>query len=298
MDEQGQVVARLEGWWDRRFDLPRPFMAFLQAPRDASLGRPWPAPLAAVEGEAGLHAWRLGTDDFPEGFFTSHGGVWQRVLAHTVLSRPNGRPGAGCVRRRPGGWSGCSGAWRRKCALRAFLESRHGLRLSPADVEISPDAEGRPVAGGAWTRGVAGADPFAVACRAGWRWPWSGTRAAAAGVGVDVEQAGRLGPDADRVAFTAGEQALLASLDEEGRETWRLRLWCAKEAVAKAVGLGLLGGPRSFVAEGVDAAAGTVRVRLTGEMASRRPDVEGRTLVAHTAREHDLVVATSLYTAP
>jgi phosphopantetheinyl transferase len=178
--------------------------------------------------------------------------------------------------------------------VRAHLEARHGLRLSPSDVEVLPDAEGRPVPGGAWTRDVPA--PVLSLSHAGGVAVAVVGNAAAAGVGVDVEQAGRLGDDADRVAFTDAEQALLASLGEEGREAWRLRLWCAKEAVAKAVGLGLLGGPRAFEAEGLDAAAGTVRVRPSGEVAARRPDVDGRTLVAHTARERDLVIATSLYT--
>jgi len=75
-----------------------------------------------------------------------------------------------------------------------------------------------------------------------------------------------------------------------------LRLWCAKEAVAKALGLGLVGGPRGLVVEQLDPASGSVQLRLSGEMAERLPTVDGRTLVAHTARERDLVVATSVYT--
>jgi phosphopantetheinyl transferase/acyl carrier protein len=295
VDEQGRVMARLTGWWDRRFDLPRSFLAFLQSPREGVLGRPWPSP-APAGGAAGLQAWRLGTDDFPEAFFTSHGGVWQRVLALTALSRAEQEAWRALRTPEPRRVEWLLGRLAGKCAVRAFLEARHGLRLSPAEVEIVPDADGRPVAGGAWTRDVP-APILSLSHAGGVAVAVVGDGTAAAGVGVDVEQAGRLGEDADRVAFTAGEQALLAALDEEGREAWRLRLWCAKEAVAKAVGLGLLGGPRSFVAEDLDAAAGTVRIRLTGEMVSRRPDVDGKTLVAHTARERDLVVATSLYTA-
>jgi hypothetical protein len=50
------------------------------------------------------------------------------------------------------------------------------------------------------------------------------------------------------------------------------------------------------VVERLDSDSGNVQLRLSGEMALRLPAVDGRTLVAHTAREHDLIVATSLYT--
>ena len=46
----------------------------------------------------------------------------------------------------------------------------------------------------------------------------------------------------ESVAFTPEEHSLLSSLDAPTEE-WFLRLWCAKEAVAKATGRGLVGGP-------------------------------------------------------
>ncbi|PYP99451.1 MAG: hypothetical protein DMF82_24835 [Acidobacteria bacterium] len=122
-----------------------------------------------------------------------------------------------------------------------------------------------------------------------------GDGAAAAGVGVDLEQAGRLKDGAEELAFTSAEQALLAGVADGRQESWPLRLWCAKEAVAKALGLGLVAGPRALVADRLDPVSGTVQLRLSGEMAVRFPAVDGRPLVAHTARERDVIVATSLY---
>jgi phosphopantetheinyl transferase len=184
-----------------------------------------------------------------------------------------------------------------KDALRVTLQRRYGLRLSPADVEILPDPEGRPVASGAWTGEVPSVPILSLSHAGGVAVALVGDADAAAGVGVDVERAGRMADDAERLAFTTGEQALLTSLGAGGEDVWPLRLWCAKEAVAKALGLGLVGGPRALVAEHLDAEKGTVRMRLTGEMAARLPAVNGRTLVAHTSRDSDLVVATSLYEA-
>jgi phosphopantetheinyl transferase len=294
--EDGRVLARLVGWWDRRFDVPRDFFRFLNAPGETTLGQPWPVPVARLPAGTSFEAYRLGIDDFPDGFFTSHGGVWQRTLAKLVLSRAEQDLWRSLRVPEPRRVEWLLGRVVAKVALRAFLEKRYGLRLSPADVEVLPDAEGRPVPGGAWTPDVPGLPILSLSHAGGIAVAVAGDASAAAGIGVDVEQASRrIAADGERLAFTSGEQALLAALDGLGHEVWPLRLWCAKEAVAKAVGLGLAGGPRALVAEHLDAAAGTVRLRLSGEMAARLPAVNGRALVAHTALERDLVVATSLY---
>ena len=295
--EDGRLIARMIGWWDRRFDLPRPFLRFLHAPREAALGRPWPASVANVPGAIPLEALRLGLDDFPEGFFTSHGGVWQRALAHLVLSRRERLIWRALRTPEPRRVEWLLGRTVAKVALRALLETRHGLHLAPADIEILPDAEGRPVPSGDWTRQVPRVPVLSLSHAGGVAVAVVGDGDGAAGVGIDVEHTGRrLGEDGERLAFTSGEQALLAAVDAGSQEVWPLRLWCAKEAVAKALGLGLVGGPQALVAERLDTAAGTVQMRLSGELAARLPAVNGRTLVAHTTRERDLVVATSLYT--
>jgi phosphopantetheinyl transferase len=252
--------------------------------------------VATLPGGASFEAYRLGVDDFPAGFFTAHGGVWQRALARLVLSRAEQELWRTLRLPEPRKVEWLLGRVVAKVALRAFLEKRYALRLSPAEVEVLPDAEGRPLPGGAWTSEVPGLPILSLSHAGGVAVAVAGDAAAAAGVGVDVERTERrLGQDGERLAFTSGEQALLAALEEPGQGVWPLRLWCAKEAVAKAVGLGLVGGPRALVAEHLDADAGTVRLRLSGEMAARLPAVNGRALVAHTALLRDLVVATSLY---
>ena len=149
---------------------------------------------------------------------------------------------------------------------------------------------------GAWTRDVPRVPIVSVSHADGVVVAVVGEADSALGVGVDLEHAGPMREGAERMAFSTGEQALLASLADGPQESWPLRLWCAKEAVAKALGLGLVGGPRGLVVEQLDPESGSVQLRLSGEMAQRLPSVDGRTLVAHTARERDLVVATSVYT--
>jgi phosphopantetheinyl transferase len=72
-----------------------------------------------------------------------------------------------------------------------------------------------------------------------------------------------------------------------------LRLWCAKEAAAKALGRGLIGGPQGLLARQLDASTGIVKMVLSGEMARQFPELRDTDLFAYTAREGDLIVASS-----
>jgi phosphopantetheinyl transferase len=73
--------------------------------------------------------------------------------------------------------------------------------------------------------------------------------AAARAVGVDIEQI--VPRDAHCVASfcTAPERQLLAVVPDAGRDAWTTRLWCAKEAFAKRLGIGVAGGPHRFEAQ-------------------------------------------------
>ncbi len=295
VDSAGRVRARLVGWWDRRFDVPDSFLRFIHAPREVVLSEPWPGPLGGAAAEGGLRAHRLAVESFPPGFLTAHGGLWQRALAHIALGSRERELWQKLRTPEPRRLEWLLGRVAAKDALRVFLAERHGIRLAPADVEILPDENGRPVPAGAWTSQVGRAPILSLSHAGGVAVAVVGDGAAAAGVGVDLEQAGRLQSGAEELAFTSAEQALLASVADGRQESWPLRLWCAKEAVAKALGLGLVAGPRALVADRLDPASGTVQLRLSGEMAARLPALHGRALVAHTARERDVIVATSLY---
>jgi phosphopantetheinyl transferase/acyl carrier protein len=294
VDGGGGVRARLVGWWDRRFDLPQSFLRFLHAPREVFLSETWTAPGQGPAG-AGLRAHRVALRTFPPAFFTAHGGVWEKALAHLILGPREREPWRGLRTPEPRRLEWLLGRLVAKDAVRAFLAERHDVRLAPADVEILPDEHGRPVPGGAWTRQVGRVPVLSLSHARGVAVAVVGDGDSAAGVGVDLEHAGRLEGGAEDLAFTSAERSLLAAVAEGRQESWPLRLWCAKEAVAKALGVGLVGGPHALVADRLDPESGTVHLRLSGVMAVRFPAVDGRPLLAHTAREQDVVVATSLY---
>jgi phosphopantetheinyl transferase len=107
-----------------------------------------------------------------------------------------------------------------------------------------------------------------------------------AGVGIDLERCGRMKPGMEKFAFSAGERETLQAFTGDERDTWALRLWCAKEACAKATGMGAAGGLHAFSVLEMHPERGTVSIRCRGA-GGRLED-----LVALTAQEGDWIVAT------
>ena len=291
----GYLWARFVGWEDRRFDVPHDFYRFLLSPGDVVLSECWPTAIAALPESAVWQAYRLSLEAFPEGFFTAHGGIWRRVLAYLVLSR-----------RERSLWHGLKTPDKRrtewllgrvvaKDAVRRYLAQRYGRMVYPADIEILPDEHGRPTVYGTWCKDVSSVPLLSLSHVEGVAIAIVGGGEAVTGIGVDIEHVGRMRAGTDTLAFTPDEQSLLSSVPSIDQDSWRLRLWCAKEAVAKALGQGLVGGPQAFVVKKLDLETGTVHVGLAGEMARRLPATNERPLVVYTAQEDELIVATSLY---
>jgi phosphopantetheinyl transferase/acyl carrier protein len=294
----GSMWATLAGWQDRRFDVPWSFFEFQLKPRDVMLGRPWPTPVVR---SIGLDAYLLSADDFPDGFFNAYGGIWRRVLAHLVLSRRERELWRRLRTPPPRQLEWLLGRVVAKDAVRQLLKQRYDLNLCPADVEILPDEEGRPVVRGAWAAQVPHVPLLSISHSAGVAVAVVGDGEAGAGVGVDIEALGRMNADIEELAFAAEERELLSAVQGVEEDEWPLRFWCAKEAVAKALGHGMVGGPRSLVVQALDAASGVLQLGLTGEMARRAGHADGGNghpddlvMTAPTAREGHLIVAVCL----
>jgi 4'-phosphopantetheinyl transferase len=117
-----------------------------------------------------------------------------------------------------------------RAAVRIVLGGRLGL--APAEVEIAMGPHGKPELPDAALR---------------FNHSHSGDRALVAlahgvEVGVDVERTGRRSTAIERT-LTDGERAALSGGD---RHTELLRIWCRKEALAKAIGGGLGWAPETF----------------------------------------------------
>jgi phosphopantetheinyl transferase (holo-ACP synthase) len=101
------------------------------------------------------------------------------------------------------------------------------------------------------------------------------------GVGIDVEPLGPLDPALAADAFMPEERALLAPGGTDA-----VCAWAAKEAIGKALGHGLPGGPRDLVLVARDTASGTFVCRTAGRLLREAPGTAGRTFEA-IVRTHD-----------
>src|SRR5262249_26068054 len=124
-----------------------------------------------------------------------------------------------------------------KDAVRDYISRRTEYMLPPADIEIRAEKRGRPeaVVSGltpgfqAPSISISHCGDWAVAAAVGTEYA----------VGIDSEPVSRssdLNTDFLRTAIQPEEDTLVPSADAN---VWRLRIWCAKEAAAKADGVGL-----------------------------------------------------------
>ncbi|HMF19508.1 MAG TPA: 4'-phosphopantetheinyl transferase superfamily protein [Gemmataceae bacterium] len=174
-----------------------------------------------------------------------------------------------------------------KDAVRRLWHVRHGERLFPADIVIAAGPHGRPIA---QPRGAPGPEPLPTISIA----HTEGVAAALAVfgpyAGIDLERVRPREPGFVEMAFDSDEQQLLQRLRVD-RDQWLTRFWCAKEAVAKAVGHGLLDGPKGLSVGAADPHSGIVHVVLGAGLAAACPELDSASLVVQTTREKDLIVA-------
>jgi len=191
-----------------------------------------------------------------------------------------------------------------KEAVRLLLEREMDLHLSPKEIEIVADPYGRPLVSVApettplrsWLGAererlqpaisIAHSQETAVALA---------VLDPAAWVGIDLESLARRREDFEGIAFSPDERSLVAALPPDLRREWALRMWCAKEAVGKALGRGLSAGLRAFHITGADACSGNVEVELRDGALQQFPQLQGASLSVHTARESDFVFSAIIY---
>jgi malonyl CoA-acyl carrier protein transacylase/phosphopantetheinyl transferase len=176
-----------------------------------------------------------------------------------------------------------------KDAIRILQRKRHGERPFMADVEIFADDFGRPVARPRGRKRPEDYPHVSIAHAAG---HIVALAAASPHVGIDIESIVSREAGFEDIAFDESERGLLDEFAD--RDEWIARFWCAKEAVGKALGRGLLGGPRGLIVRAADAASGLIEVELGNSLAEEFPALREVRVNAMTWREDDLVVATTL----
>ncbi|MGE5755360.1 MAG: beta-ketoacyl synthase N-terminal-like domain-containing protein [Planctomycetaceae bacterium] len=279
----GRVWMRIEGWDDWRFYWPGRYRDQFRQPDRVFLGEPIAMP--GADGSGLMAVWLEPPADMGKP-------VWRDVLEWVQLG-----PEERAALRAPGGpeprltlrlWGRIAA---KEAARRLWADQGHPPAY-PADLAIEPDPRGRPrlrslidpARGDLPAVSIAHTDGVAVALAA---------RDPRARVGIDVERIVDRSPGFEDLAFSEGERALLDRLAGPGssRAEWVARLWCAKEAVAKASGQGMAGGPKGLSAIEADAATGEVAVAPGPDLAAAWPEAADRPIGTRTARRGEYVLA-------
>jgi phosphopantetheine--protein transferase-like protein len=291
LDAGGHPWMRLVGWEDKRFDLPDTLTPLILPSRLVGISEPWPE-LVAHFPRPELFRCRWVRADFP-----SDRGFWKRVWANRMLSRAERElfRRLSAPESRQLEW--LAGRAAAKEAVRQLLGDHHGLDVPLVDIEILPDAWGRPRVDGAWRESVPVLPVVSISHTDGLAVAAAGLAESAGSeglLGIDVEFLHPRPPGFAEAAFDAEELEILHGLPPDLHEEWVLRAWCAKEAVGKAMGRGLVEGPRSVRVAGVDTLSESVLVQPSGRSIAALPNPAfSPDFVVSTGRYGDLVVATT-----
>ena len=175
-----------------------------------------------------------------------------------------------------------------KEAVRGRLEAR-GMAPEAAAIAIRPDAMGCPRAAGPAVEASGAPMAISIAHTRGVAAAVAG--ATADGLGLDIERIDRRRGDYERAAFSDEERRRLDAGPADQRAERALRLFCAKEAVAKAIGRGLMGSPLNLRVLDGDAAVTRAVLEVAGSLARTLPAFRGRRLPAWIGMSDRLVVA-------
>jgi phosphopantetheine--protein transferase-like protein len=287
--EDGRLWMRLEAWEDKRFDLPSRVYAFLLSPIEMMASIPWDVPVASSSNSSSLFCHRI------DRLFQGDESFWRQVFAHLILNakeRETFRK-LGKSEKRLNHW--LLGRVVAKDAVRAFLKERYGMELGPADVEITSDEYGRPIPTGIWAKQVECIPSLSLAHTEGMALAIAGHSDGSLHVGIDVERIRPLEKEFETAAFTPHELDLLNAFNDPERQQWLLRFWCAKEALAKALGRVLPTAPLNFEVEELDALEEKVKLSLQKKVVETFPDIHKEAVSVQTIKEDNYIIACTVF---
>ena len=274
-DASGAPLLRVGGLVNVFFPVPHTFYEVRRDPLRGLLGQQ-----STARPSVGVSLWEV--PHFAEDFCAQSNAIFLRILAHALLGfeeRAEWRALSGTVRRRREWLFGRAAI---KEAVRMALFQQTGKLLYPSDIVVLHDDLGAPFVDGRWRGHLAEAPQVSLSHTA--RACLVAVGAAESPVGVDFEDLGRIQqPELMIGVLTAGERATVAGLAGAALDERLLRLWCAKEAAAKYLGVGLQGQPEAFEVGFVDAACARARVVFEGATTEVRIVRDGAAVIAVAA---------------
>jgi malonyl CoA-acyl carrier protein transacylase/phosphopantetheinyl transferase (holo-ACP synthase) len=277
LDASGTPLLRVDKLVNIFFAVPHSFYEVRRDPLNGLLGRPHAAAQAR-----GVSLWEV--PHYAEDFCAQSGGIFLRILAHALLSfdeRDAWRSLTGSVRRRREWLLGRAAI---KEAVRVAIHERTGHLLYPSDITVLHDDLGAPFVDGGWRDSLGEAPSVSLSHTARGCLVAVGASSA---VGVDFEDIGRVQQPGLLIdTLTPFEREQVLHLDGTALDERLLRLWCAKEATAKYLGIGLQGRPEAFEVRFADESFAEAFVGY--EESTTRVSLvrEGQTVIAVAADEY------------
>jgi malonyl CoA-acyl carrier protein transacylase len=268
----GLVRVRVRGWEDKRIEMPDEFFKYRIDPVKNRMSKPWRGLAEQIVEGNGVAPFFLAMD---EAFFANDGGIWREVLAQMLL-KPREIQQWKRLRSDKRSTQYLLGRMVAKDAVCALLGDGH----QAGEVEILPDSMGRPAVtengSGAMPRvSISHTDGFCVAVAADPK--------RFEGIGVDVERMRSKIPTLEELLISDAERRIALQNGALENPEWTLRIWCAKEAAAKAWGSGLASALAEIKMVSLDAVRGEINFEVDAPRT--------RTIIAQTKREGDLVAA-------
>ncbi|MFA4915467.1 MAG: beta-ketoacyl synthase N-terminal-like domain-containing protein [Syntrophales bacterium] len=238
IDNEGQPLLRVTNLVNVYFPVPHRFYEFRRDPLNGWLGHH-----RKTNGNKDAMLWEL--THLPEDFCMQSSGIFLRILATALLSfheRTQWRKLTTNIRHK------CEWLFGRACikeAVRYWIFTQTGRLPYPADIIVSHNGQGTPYVDGVWANNLL--QPPEVSLSHDRQGSLVAVTPPQHPVGVDGEHVGRIQhPDLMVNSLATSERLLLQGLDGNALQDRILRIWCAKEAAAKYLGLGLQGRPDKF----------------------------------------------------
>ncbi|TWI62181.1 4'-phosphopantetheinyl transferase superfamily protein [Pseudoduganella lurida] len=244
-DGRGGTWLRIDGWRAWQFAWDARLLAFQRDPVRQLLSdaQDLPVPAAASSPSAAVQCRRIGAARvarFDAALLARH------YLQPAELARFQALPAA------PRRTAWLLGRVAAKDAARAWHLAQGGMALHPGDFAIDNDAHGQPHV----THWPDSPAPHLSIAHCGEE---AVALAGATPVGIDLETVAVRDEACEQAVTTAAERELLGVRDGAVRAAWLTRLWCAKEAMGKRMGSGVVPGPRHFEAQAL-CADGSLRM--------------------------------------
>ncbi len=289
LDAGERVVISIEGWEDRRFPELGNFFDFLLSPIDNFLSEFCEEEVKKISSRSKFTLAIL--KEFPPGFFEKYQGIWKKTLVYLILNREEREY-----------WNSLKdsheafithwllGRAVAKDAVRYHIRREYGKLLGSADIFIENEDSGRP-----WAKVILEGEekkfPLSISHTGNRAVALVGDNLKEPFIGVDMEKLEEVSEDFLKGAFSLEERRWFQEKGEINPER-ALRLWCAKEAVAKALGTGLKFSPQDLRVEGCSPESGEVEISLQGSWRENFPEFGGRNIRVYTFRREEFVVAT------